>query len=207
MRNPGTGGRREVAQPVGAETFNQPKVKLAISRMFDDAVTLGAASSDPVGFVGELPPKVILDEVQRAPALFTALKRAVDRDRRPGRFLLTGSANVLFVPQLADSLAGRMEMLRLHPLAQNELSGTEAAFLDSLFGEGFGTRSHARLGPELAGRIVAGGYPAALARATPRRRATWRHPSSFLVRRSGNMSRSSSASSSWSSCRPGTTIA
>ncbi|MEA3246554.1 MAG: ATP-binding protein [Gemmatimonadota bacterium] len=140
---------------------------------FDDAVTLAAATSDPVGFVGDLPEHAILDEVHRAPALFTALKRAVDRDRRPGRFLLTGSANVLLLPSLADSLAGRMEILRLHPLAQCELARTKPAFLDALFGGGFKTRPYERLGKELIRRIVAGGYPAALARTTARRRATW----------------------------------
>ena len=140
---------------------------------FDDAVTLAAATSDPVGFVADLPERVILDEVQRAPALFTALKRAVDRDRRPGRFLLTGSANVLLLPSLADSLAGRMEILRLHPLAQCELAGTKPAFLDALFGGGFKARPYERLGGDLVRRIVAGGYPAALARTTARRRATW----------------------------------
>ena len=140
---------------------------------FDDAVTLAAATSDPVGFVADLPERVILDEVQRAPALFTALKRAVDRDRRPGRFLLTGSANVLLLPSLADSLAGRMEILRLHPLAQCELAGTKPAFLDALFGGAFKARPYERLGGDLVRRIVAGGYPAALARTTARRRATW----------------------------------
>ncbi len=85
---------------------------------FDDDVLLASAQTDPVGFVADLPARVILDEVQRAPLLFTTLKAAVDRDRVPGRFLLTGSANVLLVPQLADSLAGRLEILRLHPLAQ-----------------------------------------------------------------------------------------
>lgn len=140
---------------------------------FDDAVTLAAASSDPVGFVGDLPERAILDEVQRVPALFTTLKRAVDRDRRPGRFLLTGSANVLLLPALADSLAGRMEILRLHPLAQGELAGEEPTFLDALFGRGFTARPYQRLGQDLIQRIVAGGYPAALARSTARRRATW----------------------------------
>jgi predicted AAA+ superfamily ATPase len=140
---------------------------------FDDAVTLAAATSDPVGFVGDLPERAILDEVQRAPALFTAFKRAVDRDRRPGRFLLTGSANVLLLPTLADSLAGRMEILRLHPLAQSELAGAKPAFLDTLFGCGFKARPYARLGKELARRIVAGGFPAALARSTAQRRAAW----------------------------------
>ncbi|MBU3699708.1 MAG: ATP-binding protein [Candidatus Kapabacteria bacterium] len=140
---------------------------------FDDAVTLSAATSDPVGFVDDLPERAILDEVQRAPELFTTLKLAVDRDRRPGRFLLTGSANVLLLPTLADSLAGRMEILRLHPLSQCELSGSEPGFLNALFEHGFKLRPYRRMGTELITRIVDGGYPAALARSAPRRRATW----------------------------------
>lgn len=140
---------------------------------FDDEVTLAAAKEDPVGFIGELPDRVILDEVQRAPAIFPALKSAVDRRRTPGRFLLTGSANVLLLPALADSLAGRLGLLRLHPLAQCELAAHEPRFLDLLFTGGFKARRFERLGKELAERIAAGGYPAALARPSPRRRAAW----------------------------------
>lgn len=140
---------------------------------FDDAVALGAAIADPVGFVADLPDHAILDEVQRVPALFTAIKAAVDRGRRPGRFLLTGSVNVLLVPKLSDSPAGRMDILRLHPLAQCELAGSPPGFLDALFEGRFKAHNYGRLGRELAARIAAGGYPAALARATPRRRAAW----------------------------------
>jgi uncharacterized protein len=64
--------------------------------------------------------RVVLDEVQRVPQLFSTLKAVVDKNRRPGRFLLTGSSNVLLLPQLADSLAGRKANIRLHPLAQCE---------------------------------------------------------------------------------------
>lgn len=74
-----------------------------------------------MGFVADLPERVILYEVQRVPTLFGALKMEVDRSRVPGRFVLTGSTNVLLVPNLSDSLAGRMETVRLHPLAQCEL--------------------------------------------------------------------------------------
>ena len=140
---------------------------------FDDAVARESASADPAGFVDTLPPHVILDEVQRVPALFTALKAAVDRHRQPGRFLLTGSSNVLLVPSLADSLAGRMEILRLFPLAQTELARRDSGFLAALMTASFRTRRTDRLGSELAERIVAGGYPAALARQTHRRRAAW----------------------------------
>lgn len=140
---------------------------------FDDDAVRGAALRDPVGFVDGLPPKTILDEVQRVPQIFTALKASIDRRRSPGRFILTGSANVLLVPRLADSLAGRMEILRLHPLAQSELEGRRPRFIDTLFSRGFRTGVTDRLGRDLAQRIVAGGYPAALARPSPARRRTW----------------------------------
>ena len=140
---------------------------------FDDDVLRASAQADPMGFVADLPGKAVLDEIQRVPELYTALKAAIDRDRRPGRFILTGSANVLLLPRLADSLAGRMEILRLHPLSQAELAGKPPDFLDALFGEGFKGGPRARLGAELAERIAAGGYPAALARPVARRRATW----------------------------------
>jgi predicted AAA+ superfamily ATPase len=166
IHGPRQSGKTTLAQSVG-----EPRGYSYFS--FDDAVALAAASSDPVGFVADLPERSVLDEVQRVPALFPALKATVDRERRPGRFLLTGSANVLLLPKLADSLAGRMEILRLYPLAQCELAGERPAFLDALFDGRFPSRRHGRLGRELLARIVAGGYPAALARATPRRRAAW----------------------------------
>lgn len=140
---------------------------------FDDDVTLAAATADPVGFVADLPERVILDEVQRAAGIFSTLKSAVDRRRIPGRFLLTGSANVLMLPALADSLAGRIGILRLHPLAQCEMASRRPRFLDVLFAGGFKARKAERLGKELAERVAAGGYPAALARSTPRRRGRW----------------------------------
>jgi len=140
---------------------------------FDDAVQFAAAKADPVGFVADLPNRVVLDEVQRVPELFASLKVAVDRDRRPGRFVLTGSANVLLAPKLSDSLAGRMELIRLYPLAQCELAGVGSGFIDALFAREFRSKTYGRLGAELPERIVAGGYPAALARSGGRRRRDW----------------------------------
>ena len=140
---------------------------------FDDGVARAAAKADPVGFVADLPGRTILDEVQWVPELFTALKTEVDRSRVPGRFILTGSTNILLVPRLADSLAGRMEILRLYPLAQCELERQPSSFLDILFKSGFKTDRTERLAGELAERITAGGYPAALVRTTSRRRAAW----------------------------------
>lgn len=166
-------GPRQCGKTTLAQMVGEKKGYTYLS--FDDDVTLGAATADPVGFVAELPERTILDEVQRIPGIFLALKSAVDRRRMPGRFLLTGSANVLFIPKLADSLAGRMEIQRLHPLSQAEILGREPGFLHALFGGGFETRTHERLGSRLAEIVAAGGYPPALARGTARRRGAWYH--------------------------------
>jgi len=88
----------------------------------DDSVVLNAAKSDPSGFIDGLQGPITLDEVQRAPEIFLPIKAAVDRDRQPGRFLLTGSADVMVLPGMADSLAGRMEVLSLWPLSSAEMS-------------------------------------------------------------------------------------
>jgi hypothetical protein len=107
---------------------------------FDNDVVRDFALNDPIGFVDELPDRVILGEVQRVPQLFTTLKAVVDKDRQPGRFLLTGSANILLLPKLADSLAGRMAIQRLYPFAQCELEGRASDFLDRLFAADFPMR-------------------------------------------------------------------
>ena len=144
---------------------------------FDDPVTRDGARADPAGFVADLPERVILDEIQRVPELFEAIKITVDRQRAPGRFLLTGSTNVFLVPQLSDSLAGRIQIVPLHPLTQFELTGhsnpsrPDANFLSALFGDGFPIFRCERLGGQLVEKIVAGGYPAALERPTARRSA------------------------------------
>ena len=141
----------------------------------DDRVVLAAARSDPTGFIASLSGPVVMDEVQRAPELFLDIKAAVDRDRTPGRFLLTGSANVLLLPALADSLAGRMETLTLWPLSGAEIAGDAAGNLaDALVDGDLSARvvrpcdRHA-----LIMTMLRGGYPEAVARTAPRRRAAW----------------------------------
>lgn len=143
---------------------------------FDDDNQRQAAHADPVGFVQSLPDKTILDEVQRTPELFTSIKASIDKNRTPGRFILTGSANVLLLPTLADSLAGRIEIIRLRPLAQCEIAGQQPDFIRSLFDADFALQPkvpYRRMGESLAEVICAGCYPAALARSTPKRREIW----------------------------------
>jgi uncharacterized protein len=139
----------------------------------DDATTLEAARSDPTGFIRGLD-TAIIDEVQRAPDLMLALKRSVDEDRRPGRFLITGSANLLTMKAARESLAGRMEIISLLPLAQAEvLEQPEPTFLAQAFTGNLPKASKPPLGEDLVNVVLAGGYPDVLARETPRRRRDW----------------------------------
>jgi len=116
---------------------------------------------------------VVIDEVQRAPELFLALKLLVDQHRRPGQFLLTGSANVLLLPKIADSLAGRMEPIELAPLTQAELEGSDRNLVDLLFSPDLPKAAPSPATTGLALRIARGGFPEPVARESPPRREAW----------------------------------
>ena len=140
----------------------------------DDNATLAAATTDPAGFLAELDGPVILDEVQRAPGLFLPLKTEVDRNRQPGRFLLTGSANVLMLPRLSESLAGRMEILSLWPFSQGEIESHQEDFIDAVFSDSWEVIPPPGAGSEaLLNRVLSGGYPEILERPEESRRAAW----------------------------------
>ena len=138
----------------------------------DDALTLLSAQEDPVGMIRSLD-RAVIDEIQRAPGLLLAIKKSVDEDRRPGRFLLTGSANLMALPTVADSLAGRMETLSLLPLSQSEISGQTANWLDRAFAGHLPQAGSSARDDDLVARVLRGGYPEALTRSTDRRRTTW----------------------------------
>jgi len=151
-----------IAEKTGAQYFT-----------LDDAATLALAAGDPVGFIGNLSGPVVLDEIQKAPDLFPAIKVAVDRNREAGRFLLTGSANIMTLPRLADSLVGRMETLPLFPFSAGELQGKREDFLTRLFNGTVGRPEPISTDDDLAGRLVRGGYPEAVQRTDDDRRAAW----------------------------------
>ncbi len=138
----------------------------------DDELTLLAARQDPVGLVRSLD-RAVIDEVQRAPALLLAIKKSVDEDRRPGRFLLTGSANLMALPAVADSLAGRMETLTMLPLAICEMQKGKGKWIDAVFDGRIPKTKHPEVGEKLMEKVLRGGYPEAVSRATPRRRTAW----------------------------------
>jgi uncharacterized protein len=158
----------------------------------DDAAVLSAVRQDPAGFLAANHGRMLIDEVQRAPELFLAMKHEVDLARMAGqevngRFLLSGSANVLLLPKLADSLAGRMEIHTLWPLAQTEMRTQEgqhpANFIDALFApEGSSNSTGAQRDSfilttttrnDLLEQMLVGGYPEAVTRSSEKRRSAW----------------------------------
>ena len=167
------------ARQTGKSTLVQSTDLASQSRQYltlDDPGILAAARRDPNGFIAGLNLPVTLDEVQHVPELFPVIKAAIDRNRQPGQFLLTGSANVMLLPKLSAALAGRMEVLTLWPFSQGELRGMREDFVEHLFSTGHanwtGRRSSVSR-EELLEIMVAGGYPPAVARHTPTRRDAW----------------------------------
>jgi uncharacterized protein len=125
----------------------------------DDPGALEAARADPMGFVaGE--ERLAIDEIQRAPELMLAIKRVVDDDPARGRFLLTGSANIVTHPRIADALPGRVDYLTLWPFSQGELASEKPNFVENLFSGRPPEVESPPLGSEgYAERIVRGGFP------------------------------------------------
>jgi len=126
----------------------------------DDLTALSAATEDPTAFVDNFVNPIALDEIQRVPEIFLPIKKAVDENKRAGSFILTGSSNVLTMPKISESLAGRMMIHTLFPLSQGEIRGEKENFVDWLFGEKKFQISFAKsTSSELSKMLVIGGYP------------------------------------------------
>lgn len=159
-------GKSTLAQSLAGETG-------ADYLTFDEPAVLAAAARDPGGFVAGLRGRVVLDEIQRVPELFPAIAAAVDRDRRPGRFLLTASADVMTLAP-ADFLAGRMAVRTLRPLSEGEIEGRPEAFVDALFAAEYRPpRCPPLPRPELLERLTSGGYPEVIEKRSESRRRAW----------------------------------
>jgi uncharacterized protein len=167
-------GARQTGKSTLVQAYTQG-LENATYLTLDDATVLAAAKKDPAGFLSGLPGTVVLDEVQHAPTLFPAIKLLVDRDRRPGRFLLTGSANVLLLPHLSESLAGRMEVLTLWPFSAGELADRREGFLTMLLSPDpqFKAGDDGLDRVAMLKKIVTGGYPEVITRQSARRRDAW----------------------------------
>lgn len=138
----------------------------------DDPTVMASIQTDPYAFLSSREGPLILDEVQRAPEIFPAIKLLIDRNRKPGQYLLTGSANILSIPKISESLAGRMEIIPLFPFSQSEIEQSGGSFIDHLFQTK--KLKLTKIGwPDLKSRILKGGYPEAVQRRDPERRDAW----------------------------------
>lgn len=165
-------GARQVGKSTLCEAIATEEHPAAIVSL-DDRGPREAAQRDPAGFLAGFDGPAFIDEVQRAPELILALKRVVDRDRRPGRFLLSGSANILSSRKVHETLTGRIELVHLWPLAQVEIAASAGNLVDALFAAAPPSIQRATVGrAAFAARVAAGGYPEARARAG-RRRERW----------------------------------
>ncbi len=137
VNGPRQAGKSTLVQNLAAKAWPADYVT------FDDATMLGAAEANPESFLRAYEEKLILDEAQMAPGLFRTLKVLADEARRDnkananGRYLLTGSANILALPKLSDALVGRMGVLTLYPLSALEISRGKGDFLVRLMGDDF----------------------------------------------------------------------
>ena len=136
----------------------------------DDIRSLEAARADPVGFIESATGPLVVDEVQRAPELLLPIKAAIDADRQPGRFILTGSAQVMLLPTVSESLAGRVELHTLWPFSQAEIEGVTGGMVEWLLDEGASPPPTPETPRDaLVDRLVRGGFPDAVDRDDDRR--------------------------------------
>lgn len=144
---------------------------------FDDPVALSAARQDPAGFTQALNVRTVIDEVQRAPEILPLLKMRVDDHREPGMFLLTGSADPFALPQVSETLVGRMAVATMMPLSQGEIEGVQENWLDTLFNGHSPLQLRAPANPlplkDLFERVSRGGFPEAVLSQDDSSRAEW----------------------------------
>ncbi len=159
-------GPRQSGKTTLAKEFNLPYYSL------DDDNLLAAAQTDPIGFINRLD-RAIIDEIQRAPQLLRAIKLSIDNNRKPGRFLLTGSANLLSIPRIGDSLAGRMEILTLLPLSTAEIERNKTTFLNNALAQEWPIANKIQSKFNLIEHILRGGYPEMQMRNEAARRSAW----------------------------------
>src|SRR3989304_8165922 len=140
---------------------------------FDDPGILSAAQNNPSEFLSGYEDNLVIDEVQRVPEIFQTIKGLVDKKRKPGKYILTGSSNVLLIPKVSESLAGRMEILNLFPFSQNEITGSNYNFIDEAFKKDFKLTLNSKKKTDLIQRILTGGFPEMLLRKERARQDAW----------------------------------
>ncbi len=166
-------GPRQVGKSTLCDQLIQEGAFKGQAITLDDPAILAGAQADPLGFLQDLDKHVIIDEVQRVPELLLSIKKLVDEDRTGRRIILTGSANVMVLPKVADSLAGRIEIHNLWPLSQSELHGKKPNFLQNLVASDGRFEGSKISWNGIVQAIKTGGYPEIVQRTTENRRAKW----------------------------------
>lgn len=143
-------------------------------KTLDDLTILSSAKNDPAGFLSGIQCPVAIDEVQRVPEIFLAIKAVVDRKRMPGSFILTGSANAMVLPKISESLVGRIEIISLWPLSRGEMNGHKEKFIDAVFADTLSPFEDMRFDRiEFLKQWLIGGYPEVQRVRSSRRRTAW----------------------------------
>lgn len=153
-------GARQTGKTTLVKSLSESKKYQYFS--FDDVSVFSAAKKDPMGFLKSHQGPIIIDEVQRIPEIFLAMKQVVDTEKKLGQIILTGSANPLFLPKIEDSLAGRMGVLHMYPFSQGELLGKREKFIDWVYSEEFCLQSFRDFSLDKLGEMIfKGGFPRA----------------------------------------------
>lgn len=166
-------GARQVGKSTFIEEVLSKKVELDYVTL-DNEQDLLSLRGDPASFLKQYEGLIAIDEIQRAPDIFISLKRIVDERKKYGQFLLTGSANVLMLPKLSESLAGRMMIYTMWPLSQSEIRNTASNFIKKIFQKDPVFKNKEELSEdEWTEILIKGGYPASLRAKTQKQRNTW----------------------------------
>lgn len=166
-------GARQIGKNTLCKQLVEKEIFIGKSVMLDDPTTLAAVQTGPLGYLLSQDKHLIIDEVQRAPEIFLSIKKLVDEDRENRRFILTGSSEVMTLPAMSDSLAGRIEMHHLWPLSQEEINGKKSGFLDILLSPDGKLPDKDCSWKQLVHNMIIGGYQEALKRDTEIRRDKW----------------------------------
>lgn len=148
------------ARQVGKTTLTkQAFSKNNIFKTLDDPSSLKSALDSPKEFISHSKATMIIDEIQKAPILLPVIKMQVDNDKRKGQFVITGSADVQALPEVNESLAGRIKNVRLRTLTEGEIRGIKPTFLDNMFNKNFPVQLKDSSKKEILNIAFRGGYP------------------------------------------------
>ncbi|MFI3242471.1 MAG: ATP-binding protein [Alphaproteobacteria bacterium] len=159
------------ARQVGKSTLTkQAIIEDATFRTLDSTKLLNVAFDDPTGFLTHNEKTLVIDEIQKAPHLLPEIKIVVDNNNSPGQFVLTGSADVMALPEVKESLAGRVKNLKLRGLTQGEIEAKQPNFVEKVLKKDLSSQIRGFSKKDVLQRALRGGYPEAIIKSEKERR-------------------------------------